>query len=123
VQAVEVYHRRALYVPDLPEEDHKKRVEEILDSAPAEHDASGGRSSVFPPAMSPLAATPGHIPNTPVSKPFPICGLLLALLAHAINAPFRHATCDRVTAGGPDGADERGQRLIDSGSSRCSPPG
>ena len=37
VQAVEVYHRRALYVSDLPEEDHKKRVEEILDSAPVEH--------------------------------------------------------------------------------------
>ena len=37
VQALEVYHRRALYEPDLPEEDHKKRVEKILDSVPAEH--------------------------------------------------------------------------------------
>jgi hypothetical protein len=37
VQAMEVYHRRAVYEPDLPEVEHEKRVEKILDSAPAEH--------------------------------------------------------------------------------------
>ncbi len=37
VQALEVYHREAVYVPDMPEEEHEKRVEKILDSAPAEH--------------------------------------------------------------------------------------
>jgi hypothetical protein len=35
-QALQVYHRRALYVPDLPKEEHEKRVEKILDSVPAE---------------------------------------------------------------------------------------
>ncbi len=38
VQALEVYHRRALYVPDLPKEEHEMRVEEILDSAPERHE-------------------------------------------------------------------------------------
>jgi hypothetical protein len=37
VQALEVYHRRALYVPDLPKEEHEKRVEKILDSASEEY--------------------------------------------------------------------------------------
>src|SRR5215210_2546945 len=37
VQALEVYHRRALYEPDLPKEEHEKRVKEILDAIPAEH--------------------------------------------------------------------------------------
>ena len=37
VQALEVYHRRMLYKPDLPKEAHEKRVEAILDSAPEEH--------------------------------------------------------------------------------------
>jgi hypothetical protein len=37
VQALEVYHRRALYVPDLPREEHERRVGEILDAVPEEH--------------------------------------------------------------------------------------
>jgi hypothetical protein len=37
VQALEVYHRRVLYAPDLPKKEHEKRVEEILDAVPKEH--------------------------------------------------------------------------------------
>lgn len=37
VQALEVYHRRALFVPDLPKEEHEKRVEDLLDAVPDEH--------------------------------------------------------------------------------------
>jgi hypothetical protein len=37
VQALEVYHRRALYVPDLPKEEHDERVREILDAVPEKH--------------------------------------------------------------------------------------
>lgn len=37
VQALEVYHRRALYVPELPKEEHERRVNEILDASPEEH--------------------------------------------------------------------------------------
>ncbi len=37
VQALEVYHRRALYVPDLPKEEHERRVREILYAVPEEH--------------------------------------------------------------------------------------
>ena len=37
VQALEVYHRRVLYVPDLPKEEHERRVREILHAVPEEH--------------------------------------------------------------------------------------
>ena len=37
VQALEVYHRKVLFVPDLPKEEHERRVEEILDATPEQH--------------------------------------------------------------------------------------
>lgn len=37
VQALEVYHRRAMASPELPEEEHERRKEEILDAVPERH--------------------------------------------------------------------------------------
>jgi len=39
VQALEVYHRRAISSSDLQEEEHKKRKEEILEAVPDQHRA------------------------------------------------------------------------------------
>ncbi len=37
VQALEVYHRRAMATPDVPEVEHERRKEEILDAVPERH--------------------------------------------------------------------------------------
>jgi hypothetical protein len=39
VQGVEAYHRRALAEPELPEEEHERRVEEVVSAAPDAHRA------------------------------------------------------------------------------------
>lgn len=39
VQALEVYHRRAMDTTDLPEEEHERRKQEILDAVPERHRA------------------------------------------------------------------------------------
>lgn len=37
VQALEVYHRRAMATPDLPVDEHERRKEEILEAVPERH--------------------------------------------------------------------------------------
>jgi hypothetical protein len=37
VQALEVYHRRALFEPDIPKEEYERRIENILSAVPPEH--------------------------------------------------------------------------------------
>jgi hypothetical protein len=39
VQALEVYHRRVINTPDMSEEEHEKRREEILETVPDHHRA------------------------------------------------------------------------------------